>query len=90
MSDYCPSCRYDPTKRVGDDACPFNALYWHFLDRNRAKLDGNPRLRNIYRTWDRFGDKAKAETLAQAQRTLDWIDGMPAGYGEEDGPARLD
>ncbi|HEX8400408.1 MAG TPA: cryptochrome/photolyase family protein [Allosphingosinicella sp.] len=90
MSDYCPPCRYDPTKRVGEDACPFNALYWNFLDRNRDRLDGNPRLRNIYRTWDRFGDDTKRETLAQARRTLDWIDAMPAGYGEQDGLTRLD
>jgi hypothetical protein len=69
MSDYCPPCRYDPTTRTGEDACPFNALYWHFLDRNRDKLDSNPRLRNMYRTWDRFGDQTKADTLAEAERT---------------------
>jgi deoxyribodipyrimidine photolyase-related protein len=90
MSDYCPACRYDPAKRIGEDACPFNALYWDFLDRNREQLEDNPRLRNIYRTWDRFGDKTRADTLAQAARTLDWIDALPAGYGGEDGPARLD
>ena len=32
MSDYCGGCRYDPRKRVGDDACPFTAGYWAFLD----------------------------------------------------------
>jgi deoxyribodipyrimidine photolyase-related protein len=48
------------------------------------------RLRNMYRTWERFGDDTKRETLAQAKRTLDWIDAMPAGYGEQDGLTRLD
>ena len=90
MSDYCAPCRYDPTKRIGEDACPFNALYWDFLDRNRDKLGSNPRLRNMYRTWERFGHDTKRETLAQAKRTLDWIDAMPAGYGELDGLTRLD
>jgi len=85
MSDYCASCRYDPGKRVGDDACPFNALYWDFLDRNRDKLAGNPRLRNIYRTWDRFGDETKQATLGQARQYLDWLDSQPAGYGEGEG-----
>ena len=28
MSDYCGNCRFDPRKRVGDDACPFTTLYW--------------------------------------------------------------
>lgn len=30
MSDYCGYCRYDVKQRVGEDACPFNALYWDF------------------------------------------------------------
>lgn len=44
MSDFCPGCRYDPAKRTGDDACPFNALYWDFLARNEERLRANPRL----------------------------------------------
>ncbi len=32
--DYCKPCRYDRTKRTGEDACPFTTLYWDFLDRN--------------------------------------------------------
>ncbi len=86
MSDYCAPCRYDPTKRVGEDACPFNSLYWDFLDRNRGKLGDNPRLRMPYRTWDRFGDDTKAETRAQAAAFLAELDAQPAGYeGPEDG-----
>jgi deoxyribodipyrimidine photolyase-related protein len=37
MSDYCGSCRYKVKKRTGPDACPFNALYWDFLARHRAR-----------------------------------------------------
>ncbi|MCU1536188.1 MAG: deoxyribodipyrimidine photolyase-related protein [Humibacillus sp.] len=44
MSDYCTGCRYDPKKRVGDDACPFTAGYWAYLDRNAERLEGNPRM----------------------------------------------
>ena len=44
MSDYCGGCRYDPAVRVGEDACPFTAGYWWFLERNRATLAGNQRL----------------------------------------------
>ena len=32
MSDYCGGCRYDVKARGGPDACPFNPLYWDFLD----------------------------------------------------------
>ena len=45
MSNYCASCRYDPKKSVGADACPFNTLYWDFIDRHREKLKRNPRMR---------------------------------------------
>jgi deoxyribodipyrimidine photolyase-related protein len=44
MSNYCAGCRFDPKQRVGDDACPFNFLYWTFLIENEARLRANPRL----------------------------------------------
>ncbi|WP_249522991.1 cryptochrome/photolyase family protein [Modestobacter marinus] len=45
MSDYCGGCRYDPKKRIGEDACPFTAGYWAFLERNRERLADNRRMR---------------------------------------------
>ncbi len=44
MSDYCGGCRYDAKQRTGDDACPFNALYWNFLLRFEKQLRANPRM----------------------------------------------
>jgi deoxyribodipyrimidine photolyase-related protein len=29
---------------VGENACPFNSLYWNFFDRHQDKLSKNPRL----------------------------------------------
>ncbi|MFI7597321.1 cryptochrome/photolyase family protein [Actinoplanes sp. NPDC049681] len=45
MSDYCGGCRYDPKVRVGDDACPYTAGYWAFLERNEDRLRANHRMR---------------------------------------------
>jgi deoxyribodipyrimidine photolyase-related protein len=70
MSDYCKGCAYDVKLRTGPKACPFNALYWHFLDRNRDKLAGNQRLRTVYATWDKMAPSARAETVASAERFL--------------------
>ena len=68
MSDHCSSCVYDVKRKTGDGACPFNALYWDFLARNRDALQGNPRLAQIYRTWDRMdGDKRKDYLLSAAR-----------------------
>jgi deoxyribodipyrimidine photolyase-related protein len=48
MSDYCRDCRFNHKQRTGDDACPFNFLYWGFLLEHKATLQANPRLgRNV-------------------------------------------
>jgi deoxyribodipyrimidine photolyase-related protein len=80
MSDYCQHCRYDVTKRVGEDACPFNALYWDFLARHRDKLGPNRRLAMPYRTWDRQSDENQAATRAQAAAFLDELDNAGPDY----------
>jgi deoxyribodipyrimidine photolyase-related protein len=54
MSDYCRGCHYDRKARVGERACPFNALYWDFFARNRPRLAGNHRLAMVYRQLDRM------------------------------------
>ncbi len=56
MSDYCGGCRYDPRHRLGEDACPYTAGYWAFLDRNRERLAGNVRLAQPLRQLDRLAD----------------------------------
>ncbi|MGI4731789.1 MAG: cryptochrome/photolyase family protein [Janthinobacterium lividum] len=80
MSDYCRHCRYDVTKRVGEDACPFNALYWDFMARNEDKLGRNSRMRNPYATWRRFAPETQAEVRAQAAAFLARLDAEPSGY----------
>ena len=70
MSDYCKGCRYDVKARTGADACPFNALYWDFLARNRDKLSGNARMGQMYRTYDKFADGEKAKITTSASTFL--------------------
>ncbi|MGC5014357.1 cryptochrome/photolyase family protein [Streptosporangium sp. DT93] len=49
MSDFCGSCRYRPSRRTGEDACPFTAGYWWFFARNQEWLAANPRTaRGVY------------------------------------------
>lgn len=59
MSDYCKNCRYSVSKKHGDDACPFNYLYWDFLARNRHVLEKNHRVGMMYNTYDRFSEEKK-------------------------------
>lgn len=79
MSDYCAGCRYDVKQRVGPDACPFNSLYWDFLDRNRDKLGSNRRMRNAYASWDRFGPDSQEKIRARATEVIAGLDEAPYG-----------
>lgn len=74
MSDYCKSCAYKVRQKTGAEACPFNLLYWHFLDRHRERFAGNPRMRNIYATWDRMEAGRRKAVLADAGTWLDRLD----------------
>jgi deoxyribodipyrimidine photolyase-related protein len=68
MSDYCDHCHYQFSQRTGDRACPFNSLYWDFLDRHRDRLAKNPRIGMLYRVWDRMGDEDRQAIGQHAQR----------------------
>lgn len=74
MSNYCESCRYDVKQKTGEEACPFNSLYWDFLDRNREKLSKNPRLATIYSSWDRMGEFKQNEYRQTAKYFLDKLE----------------
>jgi deoxyribodipyrimidine photolyase-related protein len=69
MSDYCKECHYDRRKREGDDACPFNALYWDFFDRHETLLGSNQRLGMVYVQLAKMDDAAKTAFRDQAART---------------------
>ncbi len=79
MSDYCSHCRYDVKKRTGDDACPFNALYWDFLARHEGRLGHNPRLRMPYRNWARMKPDDQHALRAQAASHLRVLDDQGDG-----------
>ena len=64
MSNYCKNCSYKVTKKNGIDACPFNYLYWNFLDHNRVKLAGNQRISMMYKIFDRM-DTEKQATIRE-------------------------
>lgn len=74
MSDYCGRCRYDPKRTSGDDACPFNALYWDFIARNERRFAANPRMSLPLRNWaarDGAWRAAARSRAAELRATLD-------------------
>ena len=69
MSDYCKGCHYDKKQRLGERACPYNALYWDFFARNGDRLRGNPRLAVVYRQLHAMSDEQRA-AIAQRSTAL--------------------
>ena len=73
MSNYCKDCKYDPDDMTGENACPFNALYWDFLVRHEEKFRGNQRMPYIFSTWDKFSPEKQQKIHQKANRTLQKI-----------------
>jgi len=66
MSDYCKGCHYDKKQRLGERACPYNAMYWDFFERNKAKLGKNPRLGIVYKQLEKMAPDIKQATQLQS------------------------
>jgi deoxyribodipyrimidine photolyase-related protein len=73
MSNYCRSCSFNVKKRIGDDACPFNALYWDFIARHYDRFRKNPRMAQTFFTYSKFSDDEKKAISKQAEGFLDGL-----------------
>jgi deoxyribodipyrimidine photolyase-related protein len=66
MSNYCTGCHYDRTKRTGENACPFNSLYWNFLDDKKEHFSKNNRMAMMLRLLDKIPEMERAEIKKRA------------------------
>ncbi len=74
MSDYCKDCHYSVKERFTENACPFNSLYWSFMQRHSERFSRNPRTAMAYRTWDKMDAEVKQALLARADYCLSNLD----------------
>ncbi|MBQ0833019.1 cryptochrome/photolyase family protein [Marinobacter sp.] len=74
MSDHCANCHYKVSKSTEPDACPFNSLYWHFIDRHRAEFERNPRMSMMYRNWDKQRPEKREALLNRANYLLEHLE----------------
>ncbi|SIS69547.1 cryptochrome/photolyase family protein [Neptunomonas antarctica] len=70
MSDYCKGCAYNVKEKLTDDACPFNALYWHFINRHEDRFGRNPRMAFPYNAWRKYSPEEQADIVAKGERLL--------------------
>ena len=71
MSNYCNGCAYKVKERLGENACPFNSLYWNFLDDKRPQLAANFRMKMMYSVLNKF---SKEELIAMKLRASQIIE----------------
>lgn len=74
MSDYCKTCHYDVKLRTESRACPFNSLYWHFIDQHIDTLSQNQRMNMIVNSWRKMPDDTRNALLSKASQILDNIE----------------
>lgn len=69
MSNYCEHCRYAPTTRTGDDACPLTTLYWDFLLRHKERFGANNRMAMMMKHVEKIGPDERGAIRDQAKHT---------------------
>ena len=77
MSNYCGHCRFDPKKSTGEGSCPFTALYWTFLERNRDTLGGNFRLQMPYNALAKKKESELVQLRARASEAIEYLEHFP-------------
>lgn len=76
MSDYCGDCHYKVTNTVGSDACPLNALYWHFMDKHKESFTNNPRTKMVLSNWLKKPESDRKDVLTHADFLLQNLDNL--------------
>ena len=71
MGNYCESCQYDHKEKVTEKACPFNSLYWNFLDDKRQELQGNFRMKMMYSILDKMDKSQLNQIKTKAQHIIE-------------------
>jgi deoxyribodipyrimidine photolyase-related protein len=74
MSNFCKSCKFDPEEIIGENACPFNSLYWNFMKQNEGKLKSNQRLKFVYPTWYKMKEEKREKILETAKKYLEKLE----------------
>ncbi|MGA9139331.1 MAG: cryptochrome/photolyase family protein [Methanocella sp.] len=87
MSDYCGKCHYDPDKKTGEDACPFNYLYWNFIGSQQTYQIKNCRLTIPHREWEQAGPENKEAMEYEAEMFLDEIENPKKPGRESETPS---
>lgn len=71
MSNCCSQCKYNVKEKTGETACPFNYLYWNFIDKHRESFTENGRVSMMVTTYDKKTEKEKQEIHLSASKFIE-------------------
>lgn len=70
MSNYCKGCAYKVSKKETADACPFNSLYWNFLDEKQDYFKDNQRMSMMLNLLHKMDKEKLAALKSRAQAII--------------------
>jgi len=76
MSNYCSGCSYNVKEKLTDNACPFNSLYWHFLDEKKEYFGTNNRMAMMMSLLKKMKPSELAATKEKAISLIENIDDL--------------
>lgn len=74
MSNYCTTCVYNNKEKITKNACPFNSLYWNFLEEKKAQLSSNFRMKMMYSLLAKMPTSELAEIQEKAHHIINNLD----------------
>ena len=74
MSNNCAKCHYNVKEKFGDKACPFNTLYWNFLDEKKEYFKGNQRMAMMLNLLNKINPEELYKIKVKANEIIDNMD----------------
>ena len=70
MGNYCKECSYSHTVKSGEKSCPFNSLYWNFLEEKKSHFKGNQRMSMMLSLLEKKSQKELSELRERAEKII--------------------
>jgi deoxyribodipyrimidine photolyase-related protein len=74
MSNYCDKCNYNVKDKFGEKACPFNSLYWNFLDEKKQYFANNQRMGMMLNLLNKMNPEELAKIKEKANHIIENIE----------------
>jgi deoxyribodipyrimidine photolyase-related protein len=74
MGNYCKECSYSHTVRSGENSCPFNSLYWNFLEEKKAHFNNNQRMSMMMSLLEKKSKEELNEIQERAHKIIEQPD----------------